>query len=94
MQGGRRAAPPDDCGGAMNYLERLDSHRRGVPIEDFVLMTDAMQRLLDSGGDRKAMGNLEELREAMERLLYAGRTAIPRTAGKSQGNTTQDSKTA
>jgi hypothetical protein len=25
-----------------------------VPIDDFVLMTDAMQRLLDSGGDRNA----------------------------------------
>jgi hypothetical protein len=52
--GGSRAAPPDDCGGAMDYLERMDSHRRGVPIDDFVLMTDAMQRLLDSGGDRNA----------------------------------------
>jgi hypothetical protein len=66
--GGSRAAPPDDCGGAMDYLERMDSHRRGVPIEDFVLMTDAMQRFLDSGGDRNAMGNLEELREAMDRV--------------------------
>ena len=66
--GGNRAAPPDDCGGAMDYLERMDSHRRGVPIEDFVLMTDAMQRFLDSGGDRNAMGNLEELREAMDRV--------------------------
>ena len=78
----------------MNYLERLDSHRLGIPIEDCLLLTDAMQHLLDSGGDRNAMGDLEGLREAMERLLYAGRTAIPRTAGKSQGNTTQDSKTA
>jgi hypothetical protein len=66
--GGSRAAPPDDCGGAMDYLERMDSHRRGVPIEDFALMTDTMQRLLDSGGDRSAMGNLEELREAMDRV--------------------------
>ena len=66
--GGSRAAPPDDCGGALDYLERIDSHRRGVPIEDFVLMTDAMQRLLDSGGDRNAMGNLEELREAINRV--------------------------
>ena len=52
----------------MDYLERMDSHRRGVPIEDFALMTDAMQRLLDSGGDRSAMGNLEGLREAMDRV--------------------------
>jgi|SRR5665213_2449589 hypothetical protein len=66
--GGSRAAPPDDCGGALDYLERMDSHRRGVPIEDFVLMTGAMQRLLDSGGDRSAMGDLEELREALDRV--------------------------
>jgi hypothetical protein len=46
----------------------MDSHRRGLPIEDFVVMTDAMQRLPDSGGDRSAMGNLEELREAMDRV--------------------------
>jgi hypothetical protein len=33
-------------------------------------MTDAMQRLLDSSGDRSAMGDLGELREAMDlRLL-------------------------
>jgi len=66
--GGSRAAPPEGCGGAMDYLERMDSHRRDMPIEDFVLMTDAMQRLLGSGGDRNAMGNLEELREAMDRV--------------------------
>ena len=67
--GGNRAAPPDDCGGAMDYLERMDSNRRGVPIEDCVLMKDAMQRLFDSGGDRNAMGNLEELREAIDRVI-------------------------
>jgi hypothetical protein len=66
--GGSGAAPPEDCGGAMDYLERMDSHRPDMPIEDFVLMTDAMQRLLDAGGDRNAMGNLEELREAMDRV--------------------------
>jgi hypothetical protein len=52
----------------MDYLERMESHRRDLPIDDFVLITDAMQRLLDSGGDRNAMGNLEELREAIDRV--------------------------
>jgi len=66
--GGSRAAPPDDCRGVMDYLERIDSHRRGVPIEDFVLMTDAMQRLLDTGGDLNAIGDREELREAIDRV--------------------------
>ena len=66
--GGSRAAPPDDSGAAMDYLEGMASHRRGLPIENLVVMKDAMQRLLDSGGDRSAMGNLEELREAMDRV--------------------------
>lgn len=66
--GGSRAAPPEDCGGAMDYLERMDSHRRDMPVEDLALMTDAMQCFLDSGGDRNAMGNLGELREAMDRV--------------------------
>ena len=66
--GGSRAAPPDDCAGAMDYLERLDSHRLGIPIEDCLLLTDAMQHLLDSGGDRNAMGDLEGLREAINRV--------------------------
>ena len=52
----------------MDYLERLDSHRLGIPIEDCLLLTDAMQHLLDSGGDRNAMGDLEELREAIDRV--------------------------
>jgi hypothetical protein len=69
--GGSRAAPPEDCGGAMDYLESMDSLRRDLPIEDFVLMTDAIQRLLDSGGDRNAMGDLEELREAIDRVTAA-----------------------
>src|ERR1035437_5446546 len=41
--GGSRAAPPEDCCGAMDYLERMDSHRREMPIEDFVLMAEALQ---------------------------------------------------
>jgi len=52
----------------MDYLERMDSHRLGIPMEDCLLMTDAMQRLLGSGGDRHPMGDLEEPREAMDRV--------------------------
>jgi hypothetical protein len=66
--GGSRAALPEDCAGARDYLERLDSHRWNMPIEGLALMADAIQRFLDSGGDRKAMGNLCELREAMDRV--------------------------
>jgi hypothetical protein len=66
--GGSRAAPPEDCAGARDYLERLVSHRRHQPFEDLALMADAIQRVLDSGGDRKAMGDLDELRDAMDRV--------------------------
>jgi hypothetical protein len=63
---GRRAAPPEDCCGARDYLERLDRHRH--PFADLAVMAEAVQRLLDSDGDRKAIGDLDELREAVERV--------------------------
>ncbi len=63
---GRRAAPPEDCCGARDYLEQLDRHR--YPFEDLAVMAEAVQRLLDSGGDRKPIGDLDELREAVERV--------------------------
>jgi len=31
-------------------------------------MAEAVQRLIDSDGDRKAIGNLDELRESVERM--------------------------
>src|SRR3954469_24745274 len=44
-----RHAPPEDCCGARDSLERLDRHR--YPFEDLAVMADAVQRLLDSNGD-------------------------------------------
>jgi hypothetical protein len=61
---GRRAAPPEDCCGARDYLERLDRHR--FPFEHLAVMAEAVQRILDCDGDRKAIGDLDELREAVE----------------------------
>ena len=66
--GGSRAAPPEDCAGARDYLERLDRHKYHLPIEELGIMAEAMQRFLDSGGDRHAIGDLDELREAVDRV--------------------------
>jgi hypothetical protein len=66
--GGSRAAPPEDCAGARDYLGRLVSHRRDLPFEDLARMADAIQRFIDSGGDRKAIGDRDELRDAMDRV--------------------------
>lgn len=63
---GRLAAPPDDCCGARPYLERLDRHR--FPVESLTLIAEDVQRLLDCDRDRKAIGDLDELREAVERV--------------------------
>jgi len=32
--GGSRAAPPEDCAGALDYLKRLDWHRSYLPVDD------------------------------------------------------------
>ena len=65
---GRRAAPPEDCAGAWDYLERLDRHKYRLPIEELGIMAEAIQRFLDSDGDRHAIGDLDELREAVDRV--------------------------
>ena len=66
-RGGRRAAPPEDRAGARDYLERLDQHTPDLPLEDLALLADTLQRLLDSGGERKAIGDLAALRDALDR---------------------------
>ena len=66
--GGSRAAPPEDCPGAWDYLERLDRHKYQPPIEELGIMAEAVQRFLDSDGNRHAIGDLDELREAVDRV--------------------------
>jgi len=66
--GGSRVAPPEDCAGAWDYLERMDRHKYQPPIEELGIMAEAMQRFLDSDGDRRAIGDLDELREAVDRV--------------------------
>ena len=66
--GGNRAPPPENCAGALDYLQRLDGHRSHLPLEELSLMAEAVRRLLDSEGDRQAIGDLDQLREAINRV--------------------------
>jgi hypothetical protein len=66
--GGSRAAPPEDCAGAWAYLQRLDGHKSHLPLEELSLLAEALQRWLDAGGDRHALGDLDELRDAVDRV--------------------------
>jgi hypothetical protein len=66
--GGRAAAPGEEHAGALAYLQRLDRHRHEFPFEAFGKMAEAIRRWLDAGGGRQALGDLEELREAVERV--------------------------
>jgi hypothetical protein len=66
--GGSRAAPPESCAGAWAYLQQLDEHKSHLPLEELSLMAEAMQRFLDSEGDRHAIGDLDELRDAVDRV--------------------------
>jgi hypothetical protein len=65
---GRRAAPTEDCAGAWDYLKRLHWHRSHLPIDEILIMVEAVRRILDSDGDRHAIGDLDELREAADRV--------------------------
>jgi hypothetical protein len=66
--GGSRAAPPEGCAGPWAYLQRLDEHKSHLPLEELGLMAEAVRRFLDSEGDRQAIGDLDELREAINRV--------------------------
>ena len=59
--GGSRAAPPEDCAGALDYLKQLDWHRSHLPIDELNVMAEAMGRFLDADGNRHAVGDLDEL---------------------------------
>jgi Plasmid pRiA4b ORF-3-like protein len=66
--GGSRAAPPESCAGPWAYLQQLDEHKSRLPLEELSLMAEALQRWLDAGGDRHALGDLDEFREAVDRV--------------------------
>jgi len=62
------AAPGEEYAGALAYLQRLDRHRYEFPFEELGEIAKAVGRWPDAGGGRQALGDLEELREALERV--------------------------
>jgi hypothetical protein len=70
---GGRAAPPEGCGGAAAYMNGLEEHR--LPMDELGVLVAAMQRVRDADGDqsvREAVGDLEELRDAVDRIEAYG----------------------
>src|SRR5262249_26916493 len=68
--GGKWPAPPEHVQDAQSYLALLDEHR--YPSWDALqVLADAAQVLLEAPADvsiREALGDLDTIREAMERL--------------------------
>jgi hypothetical protein len=88
--GGRRLAPPEDCGGARAYMEHGDPRWRewsdAWPREDWALMAEIMQRVLDSDGDISALAaDRERLMAALERVK-AHRNACPERIDRREVN--------
>ncbi len=67
--GGKRAAPPEDCGGAWAYLQLVDRHH--VPLEAMAVVATVLNRLLEADGQmtiRQVMGDRDTFREAVAQL--------------------------
>ena len=67
--GGKRAAPPEDCGGAWAYLQRVDAHH--IPHEAMATVATALECLLKADGQtriRQVIGDPETFREAIDQL--------------------------
>jgi Plasmid pRiA4b ORF-3-like protein len=65
---GSGASPGEEYAGALAYLKRLDQHRHDFPFEEVSLIAAALDRWRKAGGGREALGDLDELRQAAERL--------------------------
>jgi len=69
--GAKRAAPPEECGGAWAYMERLDQHRRSPPLDAMGVVAEAISILLETDPQtsvREALGDLDDLRDAVDCL--------------------------
>jgi hypothetical protein len=67
--GGKRAAPPEDCGGAWAYLQRVDRHH--VPLEAMAVVARVLNRLLaadDQTTMRQIIGDRDAFRAAVDQL--------------------------
>jgi len=71
----KRAAPPEECGGAWVYMQRLDQQRSHPPVDALLVAADAARALLEADADtsvrdavREAIGDLDVLQEAVDCL--------------------------
>jgi Plasmid pRiA4b ORF-3-like protein len=67
--GGKRAAPPEDCGGAWAYLQMVDRHH--VPLEAMATVATVLERLLQADDQttiRQVIGDRHTFREAVDQL--------------------------
>jgi Plasmid pRiA4b ORF-3-like protein len=67
--GGKRAAPPEECGGTWAYLQRVDRHQ--VPLEAMATVATALEGLLradDQTTIRQIIGDQESFWEAVDQL--------------------------
>jgi Plasmid pRiA4b ORF-3-like protein len=65
---GRGAAPGEEYGGALAYMQQLDRHRSEFPFAALGTMAQQIRRWLDAGGGRQALGNVQELQAAAKQL--------------------------
>jgi hypothetical protein len=67
--GGKRAAPPEECGGAWAYMQLVDRHH--VPPEAMAVVATAFNRLLKADNRttiRQVIGDPETFRAAVDQL--------------------------
>ncbi len=71
----KRAAPPEECGGAWAYMARLDQHRYHPPFDAMCVAAEAVRVLLETDPHtsvrdaiREALGDLDTLQDAIDCL--------------------------
>jgi Plasmid pRiA4b ORF-3-like protein len=66
---GKRAGPPEDCGGPWSYMRRVDQHH--LPMEAMVTLATALERLLkadDQTTIHQIRGDRDTFRDAVDQL--------------------------